>query len=548
MATITQSGTIPQIGGRQVVGPQGTMAPGGNGMASAYSFNMYLQGLGNLMGAADGFAKQYQSIYNTIQTRDAQTNVSRALRTSFMDMVASEDYKGANSGKLFDAWSDKAQEALKQVREDNPNIPQNVFNAVSHQYMEHYFDKTGALQVERVNQYNQESKAVAVQEAVDSAAISQIGSTGAFQSVTDKAKEMYPNDPLKAMQAVKNGQEQIIKAWVGQNPAAFLQWANSGGKEFSKSLDSHAQIAFNGAVKTAEAQAKADMAFRISMDNHNYALAERAKKAQEENATNMAIKQIASGAGLPGGLFGDSGIKGPNGQNLSWIDAAGADGIKKIVEIQKTVTNSAMDPNFGAREQAKSEILKAASSGSDDTVKQLTDALGAGRITTTEYNFYDGLYRNAQDLKKDLPGGSMFLEAQAKVAETILAPKSLDPMTGLMVSNAADSALYAQFHAEYLALGQRLKSQGLNSAQVAEQMNLNAPGTQASRVLTSFLQNKSDFGRSFNATIGQSPTSPMAPGYKPNAPAIKVPGSDGLTIPRVNIQGRKPLGDILGGK
>ena len=290
------------------------------------------------------------------------------------------------------------------------------------------------------------------------------------------------------------------------------------------------------------------MAFRISMDNHNYAMAERAKKAQEENATNMAIKQIASGAGLPGGLFGASGIKGPNGQNLSWIDAAGADGIKKIVEIQKTVTNSAMDPNFGAREQAKSEILKAASSGSDDAIKQLTDALGAGRITTTEYNFYDGLYRNAQDLKKDLPGGSMFLEAQAKVAETILAPKSLDPMTGLMVSNAADSALYAQFHAEYLALGQRLKSQGLNSAQVAEQMNLNAPGTQASRVLTSFLQNKSDFGRSFNTTIGQSPTSPMAPGYKPNAPAIKVPGSDGLTIPRVNIQGRKPLGDILGGK
>ena len=66
MSTITQGGTLPQQGGRQIVGPQGVMSPSGSTMASAYSFNMYLQGLGNLMGAADGFAKQYQSIYNTI--------------------------------------------------------------------------------------------------------------------------------------------------------------------------------------------------------------------------------------------------------------------------------------------------------------------------------------------------------------------------------------------------------------------------------------------------------------------------------------------------
>lgn len=544
MSTITQSGTIPQQGGRQVVGPQGAMAPSGSSMASAYSFNTYLQGLGSLVGAADGFAKQYQSIYNTIQTRDAQTNVSRALRTSFMDMVASEDYKGANSGKLFDAWSDKAKDVIKQVQDEHPNIPQNVFNTVSQQYMEHYFEKTGALQLERVNQYNQESKAVAVQEAVDSAAISQIGSTGAFQSVADKAKEMYPNDPLKAMQAVKNGQEQIIKAWVGQNPAAFLQWAQSGGKEFSKGLDSHAQIAFNGAVKTAEAQAKADMAFRISMDNHQHALAERAKKEQQEAAATQAIKQLADGTGLPNGLFGESNIKGSNGQPLSWIDALGPDGVKKVVEVQKAITNSSMDPNFGAREQAKTDILKAASTGSDDTLKLLTEGVGAGRITTAEYNFYDGIYKNAQDLKKDLPGGSMFLEAQSKVAETLLAPKSLDPISGLMVSNAADAALYAQFHVEYLALGQRLKAQGLNSVQIAQQMNLNSPGSQASEMVSAFMRNKTEFSRTFNKNISLSPSSSMAP-------ATKATGSDGITIPRGPISatpGRKPLSNILGGK
>ena len=543
MSTISQSGTLPQQGGRQVVGPQGAMAPSGSAMAGAYSFNMYLQGLGNLVGAADGFAKQYQSIYNTIQTRDAQTSVSRALRTSFMDMVASEDYKGANSGKLFDAWSDKAKDVIKQVQDEHPNIPQNVFNTVSQQYMEHYFDKTGALQVERVNQYNQESKAVAVQEAVDSAAISQIGSTGAFQSVADKAKEMYPNDPLKAMQAVKNGQEQIIKAWVGQNPAAFLQWAQSGGKEFSKGLDSHAQIAFNSAVKTAEAQAKADMAFRISMDNHQHALAERAKKEQQESAATQAIKQLADGTGLPGGLFGESNIKGRGGQSLSWIDALGPEGVKKVVEVQKAITNSSMDPNFGAREQAKTDILKAASTGSDDALKLLTDGLSAGRITTSEYNFYDGIYKNAQDLKKDLPGGAMFLEAQSKVAETLLAPKSLDRLSGLMVSNAADAALYAQFHVEYLALGQRLKAQGLNSVQIAQQMNLNSPGSQASEMVAAFMRSKTEFSRTFNKNVSLAPSSAMAP-------ANKATGSDGITIPRGPISatpGRKPLSSILGG-
>lgn len=503
---VNPNSTIQRYQGRRVVGPQGAQAPNLQGFAAASrAFGTYLDGLGALLGATGQFANKYFSIVNERKARDAGTAISKALRDQYMSMATSEKYRGKGADNLMADWEKSKDSILNKFYEDNDDIPANIVNEVFTKYNERYMDRVGALQVERQQQYDVESRTIAVMEAADSAAMSQIGSMPALMEPVEAARELFPNDPLKQRSLIDNSVKTTFSAWMRQNPAQFLNWMRVNKDEVLKQVGGAHAGSLGQLMQQAENQVKADISFSISMQNFRRAEAERALKKSQEAAKLQFFKTVAAGEAKPGMLLepykDEAGnvIKGPDGRDLTWADAMGADNMSSVLSFSKAMDGSKLNPDYQIRDDAFKKGVDLASTSMDANASKAyaAEQFGQGNITFEQYKQLTALADKTTEAWSQIPGGKDFVKYASEYAESLIAPKG-----ALGIPDPSQRALYMDYQMTISQGIMDMRAKGMTDLEIIQQVDPRRKDSWARSILQAMLNNQKGFSKQSGLTMG----------------------------------------------
>lgn len=501
MATnyVNPNSTIQRYQGRQVLGPQGAQGASLSGFAAANkSFAQYLNGLGALLGATDQFATRYFGIVNERKARDAGTALSKAMRDQFNSMVTSDKYQGKGADNLVQDWEDSKDAILNNFYKDNDDIPANIVNEVFTKYNERYLDRVGALQVERQQQYDVQSRTMAVMEATDSAATSQIGSMPALMEPIEAAREHFPNDPLKQRNLTDDAVKTTLQSWMRQNPSRFLSWMRANRDQVLKVVGGANAATVGQIMQQAENQVKADISFSISMQNHRRMEAERQQKQFREQAQLDFYKQVAAGTVKPGALlepYTDAQgnvVNGADGRPITWADALGPDKMSSVLSFAKAMDGSKLNPDAQVRDDAFKQGVALASTSLDPgaanayAAKQFAD----GNISFEEYKQLNSLAEKTTEAWSKIPGGKEFVKQASEYAESLIAPKG-----SLGIPDPSQKALFADYQMTMSQATIDMRAKGMSDFEILQQVDPRREGSYANMVLQAMLQNQKGFAK-----------------------------------------------------
>lgn len=508
MATnyVNPNSTIQRYQGRKVLGPQGAQAPNLQGFAAANrTFGTYLDGLGALLGATGQFANTYFSIVNERKARDAGTAISKALRDQYMSMATSEKYQGKGADRLMADWEASKDSILNKFYEDNDDIPANIVNEVFTKYNERYMDRVGALQVERQQQYDIESRAMAVMEASDSAAMSQIGTLSALMEPIEAARELFPNDPLKQRSLTDNAVKTTLQSWMRQNPAQFLNWARANRDEVLRLVGGANANTVGQIMQQAENQVKADMSFSMLMQNYRRSEMERELKRSREAAKLQFYKTVAAGEAQPGMLlepYKDSAgntVKGADGNPITWADAIGADNMSSVLSFSKAMEGSKLNPDYQIRQDAfkKGVELSSTSMDAEASKAYAAEQFAAGNIDFNEYKQLTALADKTTEAWSQIPGGKDFVRYASEYAESLIAPKG-----AMGIPDPSQRALYMDYQMTISQGIMDMRAKGMTDFEIIQQVDPRREDSWARSILQAMLNNQKGFSKQSGLTMG----------------------------------------------
>lgn len=567
---------IQLYGGRKVFADTGALRGDIQGMMAANrEYNTYLSGLARLTGAGADMIDKFWGIMLQTQERDTETALSKAYRDMFTDLSVDEKYQGAGAMGLSNAFMERKQQVYDQFLKDNPDVNKRILNNINAHLQNRYYDRTGALQTERLTQWHTQSKINNMAEIVDTSCLSQLGDMNALADIYNKSKELFGNDPVRGRSLANEGLRSVLSAWAGQNPSGFMNWANGNKDKVLKMFGGSNAKDIDTIFNHAKSQVRADQSFAWAAESHNRQrmLFERAEKSRETAIGMFKEAFTAVEQGKPVDITAGTLLK--KADDMSPADMAALISHYKQIGIpldfnpDKTDRRNGfiamvMDPDVDPRALKKlgqqlleereiepqdlyqavdrhgrvldatekmgynaqvAEYKKRAIAGDWSALQDMTTVMNSQFYNDSDYKFVLQTLQQANSAR-DILGQDM-LSAQLHVAETQLAPKGDITTGGLAVP--ADAITYSQFVPAYYHLADEIKKDAKMSwIEKRQALDITNRNSQAYALFNQFLQAQSGVRDDYTSfTPTQTGTNSMVPSgtsprlIKYNMPKIK---------------------------